>query len=293
MTAPPASRQNVAVSSSRCSRGCCAGGATATDHPARPSPRAAHNPARMFDHVALRVSDFAAAAAAYRRAARDPRRRADLARTTSSSSGRTSTSAPPTPRTRSRPGVHVGLVAPIARDGRRVLARRPRGRLRRRRRARARARVYGARLLRRLPARRRRQLDRGLPARQRRGRRASSTTSGCASPTSPPRAPSTRRVAPFTGFELVVDEPRPARFRGPSASFTVLAGRAGPQRACTSPSPRDDDAVGARSSTPPRWRPAPATTARPASGPEYHPGYYGAFVLDPDGHNVEVVNHNR
>jgi catechol 2,3-dioxygenase-like lactoylglutathione lyase family enzyme len=25
----------------------------------------------------------------------------------------------------------------------------------------------------------------------------------------------------------------------------------------------------------------------------YHPGYYGAFVLDPDGHNVEVVNHNE
>jgi catechol 2,3-dioxygenase-like lactoylglutathione lyase family enzyme len=26
---------------------------------------------------------------------------------------------------------------------------------------------------------------------------------------------------------------------------------------------------------------------------EYHPGYYAAFVLDPDGNNVEVVNHNR
>ena len=25
----------------------------------------------------------------------------------------------------------------------------------------------------------------------------------------------------------------------------------------------------------------------------YHAGYYAAFVLDPDGHNVEVVNHNR
>ena len=25
----------------------------------------------------------------------------------------------------------------------------------------------------------------------------------------------------------------------------------------------------------------------------YHEGYYGAFVLDPDGNNVEVVNHNR
>jgi hypothetical protein len=25
----------------------------------------------------------------------------------------------------------------------------------------------------------------------------------------------------------------------------------------------------------------------------YHPGDYGAFVLDPDGSNVEVVCHNR
>ena len=31
----------------------------------------------------------------------------------------------------------------------------------------------------------------------------------------------------------------------------------------------------------------------PREWPEYHPGYYGAFVLDPDGTNVEVVNHNR
>ena len=25
----------------------------------------------------------------------------------------------------------------------------------------------------------------------------------------------------------------------------------------------------------------------------YHPGYYGAFVLDPDGNNVEAVHHGR
>ena len=25
----------------------------------------------------------------------------------------------------------------------------------------------------------------------------------------------------------------------------------------------------------------------------YHPGYYGAFVFDPDGNNIEAVNHNR
>ncbi|HEY3961809.1 MAG TPA: VOC family protein [Gaiellaceae bacterium] len=31
----------------------------------------------------------------------------------------------------------------------------------------------------------------------------------------------------------------------------------------------------------------------PGDRPQYHPGYYGAFVLDPDGHNVEAVFHDR
>jgi catechol 2,3-dioxygenase-like lactoylglutathione lyase family enzyme len=29
----------------------------------------------------------------------------------------------------------------------------------------------------------------------------------------------------------------------------------------------------------------------PGLRPHYHPGYYGAFVLDPDGHNIEAVFH--
>lgn len=29
----------------------------------------------------------------------------------------------------------------------------------------------------------------------------------------------------------------------------------------------------------------------PRLWPEYHPGYYGAFVRDPDGNNVEAVYH--
>jgi catechol 2,3-dioxygenase-like lactoylglutathione lyase family enzyme len=29
----------------------------------------------------------------------------------------------------------------------------------------------------------------------------------------------------------------------------------------------------------------------PGPRPRYHPGYYAAFVLDPDGHNVEAVFH--
>jgi predicted lactoylglutathione lyase len=29
----------------------------------------------------------------------------------------------------------------------------------------------------------------------------------------------------------------------------------------------------------------------PGIRPDYSPGYYGAFVLDPDGNNVEAVHH--
>ncbi|MGH6918067.1 MAG: VOC family protein, partial [Geminicoccaceae bacterium] len=30
----------------------------------------------------------------------------------------------------------------------------------------------------------------------------------------------------------------------------------------------------------------------PGLRPEYHPSYYGAFVIDPDGHNLEAVCHD-
>ena len=29
----------------------------------------------------------------------------------------------------------------------------------------------------------------------------------------------------------------------------------------------------------------------PGLRPRYHPDYYGAYVIDPDGHNVEAVCH--
>lgn len=31
----------------------------------------------------------------------------------------------------------------------------------------------------------------------------------------------------------------------------------------------------------------------PGERPRYHPGYYAAFLLDPDGNNVEAVHHDR
>ncbi len=30
----------------------------------------------------------------------------------------------------------------------------------------------------------------------------------------------------------------------------------------------------------------------PGTRAHYHPNYYGAFVLDPDGHNIEAVCHD-
>jgi catechol 2,3-dioxygenase-like lactoylglutathione lyase family enzyme len=40
-----------------------------------------------------------------------------------------------------------------------------------------------------------------------------------------------------------------------------------------------------------------AAGGRPNGGPGerdvYHPGYFAAYLLDPDGNNIEVVNHHR
>jgi hypothetical protein len=40
------------------------------------------------------------------------------------------------------------------------------------------------------------------------------------------------------------------------------------------------------------WRPAAADNGAPGIRTHYHPNYYGAFVLDPDGHNIEAVCHS-
>jgi catechol 2,3-dioxygenase-like lactoylglutathione lyase family enzyme len=100
-------------------------------------------------------------------------------------------------------------------------------------------------------------------------------------------------VAPHTGFRLKhreLPDPRRAHFAGPRASFSVVEGE--PTRNVHVAFPASDDAtVDAfhRAATAAGYR----DNGGPGERPEYHPGYYGAFVLDPDGNNVEVVNHNR
>ena len=97
-------------------------------------------------------------------------------------------------------------------------------------------------------------------------------------------------VAPHAGFRLQHESPNRAQFVGEGASFSVVAGD--PSENVHIAFPVDDDATvdafhgaltgaGFRDNGPPGERSV------------YHEGYYGAFVLDPDGNNIELVNHNR
>jgi catechol 2,3-dioxygenase-like lactoylglutathione lyase family enzyme len=97
-------------------------------------------------------------------------------------------------------------------------------------------------------------------------------------------------IAPFVGLRLVHDTPDRVRFRGDAASFTFVDNGGEPtERVHVAFTVPDQAAVE-------RFH-ADALAAgyrdngAPGERPQYHPGYYGAFVLDPDGHNIEAVWH--
>ena len=97
------------------------------------------------------------------------------------------------------------------------------------------------------------------------------------------------RAAPFSGFTLSSELPERVHFIGANASFGLVA-REPTQNLHLAFEATDNGAVDAfhRAMTAGGY----ANHGLPGERP-YHPGYYGAFVLDPDGNNVEVVNHNR
>ena len=98
------------------------------------------------------------------------------------------------------------------------------------------------------------------------------------------------RVAPFGNFILRRDLPERAQFVGESGTFSVVPGTA-TQNVHLAFEATDNATVDAfhRELTTAGFR----DNGAPGERPQYHPGYYGAFVLDPDGNNVELVNHNR
>lgn len=98
-------------------------------------------------------------------------------------------------------------------------------------------------------------------------------------------------IAPHAGFRLTTDTPERAQFTGGNGSFSVVAGDE-PTRNLHMAFPAAENAtVDAfhRAATASGYR----DNGAPGERPEYHAGYYGAFVLDPDGNNIELVNHNR
>ena len=98
-------------------------------------------------------------------------------------------------------------------------------------------------------------------------------------------------IAPHAGFRLGRDTPERVSFSGDPGSFSVLTGdrvTADLHMAFPAASNETVDAFH-RTALEAGYR----DNGTPGERPAYHPGYYSAYVLDPDGNNIEVVNHNR
>ena len=95
-------------------------------------------------------------------------------------------------------------------------------------------------------------------------------------------------IAPWGGFEPRGPHSFGVGFAGPDGSFSLIEGE---------PTVNMHVAFGAADNQTVDEFHAAAVAAGyrdnggPGERPIYHPGYYGAFVLDPDGNNIEVVHH--
>jgi catechol 2,3-dioxygenase-like lactoylglutathione lyase family enzyme len=96
-------------------------------------------------------------------------------------------------------------------------------------------------------------------------------------------------ISRFGGYTFDVRGDR-AHASAPVGGFTVVAGEPTVDVHLAFPAP-DRETVDEfhRVATAAGYR----DNGAPGERPVYHPGYYGAFVLDPDGHNVEAVFHDR
>jgi catechol 2,3-dioxygenase-like lactoylglutathione lyase family enzyme len=97
-------------------------------------------------------------------------------------------------------------------------------------------------------------------------------------------------IAPHAGLRVNYDTPDRVRFAGASGSFSLVRGM--PTENVHMAFPTDDDGDVQRfhqAATDAGYR----SNGPPGERPRYHPGYYAAYVLDPDGNNIEVVNHHR
>ena len=99
-------------------------------------------------------------------------------------------------------------------------------------------------------------------------------------------------VAPFAGLRLTHDAVDRARFSGRDLSLSVVHDERPLTEHVHVAFPADTDAT-VRDFHAAALAAGYTDHGGPGERAIYHPGYYGAFVLDPDGHNIELVNHNR
>lgn len=97
-------------------------------------------------------------------------------------------------------------------------------------------------------------------------------------------------IAPHAGLRVADETPDHVQFRGSTGSFSLVPGVPTEHLHMAFPT-TDDDAVR-------RFHQAAVNAGYRSNGvpgerPQYHRGYYAAYVLDPDDNNIELVNHHR
>jgi catechol 2,3-dioxygenase-like lactoylglutathione lyase family enzyme len=105
-------------------------------------------------------------------------------------------------------------------------------------------------------------------------------------------------IAPVLGFRFRAEHPGRAHFRANAGGFTITS----PDEDWSAERPLTENVhlafpASDRATVDEFHRVALAAGYRdngpPGERSRYHPGYYGAYVLDPDGNNVEAVFHDR
>ncbi len=97
-------------------------------------------------------------------------------------------------------------------------------------------------------------------------------------------------IAPHAGLRVVNETPERVSFAGTTGSFSLVAG-APTENLHLAFGTTDDGDVNSfyQAAIEAGYR----SHGRPDERPRYHRGYYAAYVLDPDGNNIEMVNHHR
>jgi catechol 2,3-dioxygenase-like lactoylglutathione lyase family enzyme len=97
-------------------------------------------------------------------------------------------------------------------------------------------------------------------------------------------------IAPYAGLELGADEPDRVQLKGAGHSFSLIDDERPLTEHVHLAFPADDDAT-VRAFHAAALAAGGKDNGAPGVRPHYHEHYYGAFVKDPDGNNIEAVYH--